>query len=151
MNTQPSLLTSCGSPILNTQLPFQGLRYMLQLTPSHLRSNWQNKGKGEVKGMPLLFKGGNRRYTYHFNSHPTVQNFATQPCLATREAGKCPLQLQLCGLLKLRDSTTNEEGDNIHWGRSVDPSHIHSLIFTTATALLNIYLFFSCECTLNGF
>ena len=74
------------------------------------------------------------------------------------EAGKCPLQLQLCGLLKFRDSTTKEDGDSTHWWTSVDPSHIqfqkkffYFPISHYCHCLVNRYLFLSCDCTQNGF
>ena len=42
--------------------------------------------------------------------------------------------------LRLRDSTTKKEGGNIHWRTSVDPSHIHYLIFHSFYCLVK-YIF----------
>ena len=57
----------------------------------------------------LFLRLGHRRYIYHFISHPTGQ-----PCLATREAGKWPLQLQFWG----------------HWDSEIPPQRRKEMIYT---------------------
>ena len=109
-------------------------RYLLRLQPSHPHSNWQNKGKGEGKEMPLFkVRAQKVHISFQFTSHwPAMPSYKRSWEMASSAA--------VLRLLRLRDSTTKKEEDDIHWRTSVDPSHIRYLIVHSCYCLVK-YIF----------